>query len=148
MDRNQRAKERLKEAQIRRNFMQAYSSGQARALDKTGTAIAAGQLVIWQPPPEIFYWKVVDEGPALDVPQPAVKVMLTISVPLLLQPGMRMGNLLIVGRHDEVAGEVPDKGGVEQDVAEQDGGEPPANLSPIVGEKEALGDAPNNEKDD
>ncbi len=104
VDRNRIAKEQAQaqfaQAQLRKRFMADLASGATGAYDKEKTRLEAGQLVVWNPPPDIFYWLIKDVGPALDLPQPALRVTLTITVPLVLPPGQRMGNILVVGKQD------------------------------------------------
>ncbi len=104
VDRNRVAKEQAQaqfaQAQLRKRFMADLASGATGAYDKEKTRLEAGQLVVWNPPPDIFYWLIKDVGPALDLPQPALRVTLTITVPLVLPPGQRMGNILVIGKQD------------------------------------------------
>ena len=105
MDRNAKAKQKAQaefaQAQMRKQFLSQLASGETGTYDKERTKLEAGHLVVWNQPPEIFYWLVKDVSPALDLPQPAIRVTLTITVPLVLQPGVRMGNMLVVGKQGE-----------------------------------------------
>ena len=102
VDRNRQAKEQAQQqfhaTQQRKQFLAALASGATGAYDKEKTRLQVGQLVIWQPPPDILYWLIKDVGPALELPQPALRATLTITVPVNLPPGQRMGNLLVIGK--------------------------------------------------
>lgn len=104
VDRNRQAKEQAQaqfaQAQLRKRFLGDLASGVTGAYDKEKTRLEAGQLVVWSPPPDILYWLIKDVGPALDLPHPALRVTLTITVPVILPPGQRMGNMLVVGTQD------------------------------------------------
>ena len=99
-DRNRAAKEEFLLAQQRKQFLTQVASGQTGAYDKERTRLETGQLVIWHPPPDILYWLIKDVGAALDLPHPALRVTLTITVPVILPPGQRMGNLLVIGKQE------------------------------------------------
>ncbi len=100
MDRNQRAKQQFAEAQQRRVFIQQVASGETCAYDKDRKRLEAGHLVFWEPPP-FLYWLVKDVGPALDQPGPAMRITLTITVPLLVRPGDPVMNMVVQGRQEK-----------------------------------------------
>lgn len=138
VDRNQRAREQAQaefaQARLRKQFIADLASGVTGAYDKDRTRLEAGHLVVWQPPPDILRWLVTDVGPALDIPQPALRVTLTITVPIILPPGQRMGNLLVVGKaedqdpealaKDTIAGANGDEKVSETEGANGDGADP------------------------
>ena len=101
MDRNQAAKQQFAEAQARRLFISDVATGVTGAYDKARTLLKENQLVIWGQPPDLLYWLVKDVGPALDQPRAMMRVMLTIDVPIIVEPGRPMGNIKIVGRQEE-----------------------------------------------
>lgn len=100
-DRNRAAKDQFLQARQRKEFIAQVASGQTGAYDKERTRLETGQLVIWHPPPDILYWLIKDVGAALDLPHPALRVTLTITVPIILPPGQRMGNILVVGKQED-----------------------------------------------
>ena len=89
-DRNRQAKEHAQaqfaQAQLRKRFMADLASGATGAYDKDRKRLEAGHLVFWEPPP-FLYWLVEDVGPALDQAAPAMRIQLTIRVPLIVRPG-------------------------------------------------------------
>ena len=102
VDRNQAARERQQQqfqaAQQRKQFIEAVAAGATGALDKEKNLLKPQHICVWNPPKEeILYWLVQDVGPALDQPGPAMRVTLTITVPVIVQPGKRMGNMLVIG---------------------------------------------------
>lgn len=108
VDRNQAAKQKAQAqfaaAQQRKAFQAALAAGQTGAYDKEKTKIEAGHLVVWGMPDDIFYWHVKSCDPALDLPQAAMRITLEITIPLVVQPGIRMGNMLVVGSQKESPG--------------------------------------------
>ncbi len=141
MDRNQRAKQQAQakfaQTQQRSQFLSQLASGETGAYDKERTKLEKGHLVVWNPPPEIFYWLIKDVGPALDLPQPAIRVTLTITVPLVLQPGVRMGNMLVVGKQGE-----QDPGALARDTFEGDQGDTTEERSSIAHKDQGDGAQP------
>ena len=133
-DRNRAAKDEFLQAQGRKQFLAQVASGQTGAYDKERTRLETGQLVIWNPPPDILYWLIKDVGPALDLPHPALRVTLTITVPIILPPGQRMGNILVVGKQEDQDPKALARdtiAGDHQDDQKPEGpGEPPAGESP------------------
>ena len=104
MDRNQRAKQKFAEAQQRRTFIQQVASGETGAYDKDRKRLEAGHLVFWEPPP-FLYWLVEDVGPALDQAGPAMRVKLTITVPLIVRPGEPIMNMVLRGQQKKLPAE-------------------------------------------
>lgn len=105
-----RHKEALMRAQMQR-FAGAVNSGKASMLDRFGSPILKGNLIIWRPPFDLIF-KVVSVVPILDPRMPAGMVRLTVesTVPLdgmVNQPYMQA---VIVGqssdddKHSEITG--------------------------------------------
>ncbi len=101
VDRNRVAKEQVQaqfaQAQMRKRFMADLASGATGAYDKDRKRLEAGHLVYWEPPP-FLYWLVEDVGPALEQAGPAMRIKLTITVPLIVRPGEPVMNMVVQGR--------------------------------------------------
>lgn len=132
-DRNEKARREFAEAQAnnrrnkemaaaRQQFAQAVQAGQAAVFDDVGHRLAPGQLVIFNPPVNVWRWLIKDVVPVLDpnVQPGAMRVLLTLDVPLNVLSGQRFSNMLVVGEQ-EVAAEPqpqPEAEAVEEPIAD------------------------------
>jgi hypothetical protein len=87
----------------REQFMQAVQAGQAALFDAVGHRLAPGQLVIFTPPPNVWRWLIADVVPVVDpnVPPGVMRVMLKLDVPLNVQAGQQISNMLVVGEQEQ-----------------------------------------------
>lgn len=106
MDRNKTAVGNFEQQQAlkraREQFNQAIQAGQAAIYDNIGCRIEPGQLVMFAPPPNVWRWLVADVQPILDprLPPGLLTLTLQVVVPMQVQMGTKVGNLLVVGEQE------------------------------------------------
>lgn len=90
--------QQFQDAQLRRQFAQAFASGSIKAIDRIGQPIETGALVMYRPPFDLIY-EVHDVKPVLDPRQPVgvVQAVLSCSVPVLLQVNTPVMAMIRVG---------------------------------------------------
>lgn len=109
--------DRNREAQLRaamQQFGNAVARGEAAVLDRFGSLIKTGDLVIWRPPHDLIF-KVVDVKPVLDPrAQPGmIQMMFEVQVPVAGLAGLPNMGMILCGhssaddRHTDLHGVKP-----------------------------------------
>jgi len=140
-DRNQRAvseferRQQLTKAQ--EQFARAAQTGQAAVFDSVGCRIESGQLVVFNPPPNVWRWLVAEVRPMLqpNVPPGMMQVTLQVVVPMQIPAGQKIGNLLVVGEQEQPqaqAAEAPHPQDETMQPVVEDDPDHPAYIDPLT----------------
>lgn len=110
-DRNQQAHDEFAAARARKQFQDAYAAGAAGLVDRLGTMLQDGDLVVYTPDiPILFELRAI--GPTLDprVRAGVMKYELVATVPLLSQANQPVRQIMMVRRPERSASTTVDEG--------------------------------------